>query len=339
MKALILQKPGNFEITELPKCRPPKAGEALVKIHKIGICGTDIHAYAGRQPFFNYPRRLGHELGAEVLAVGDNVHNIRPGHKVAIEPYLTCGYCQACAVGKTNCCESLLCLGVHTDGGMVEQLILPANKLHKSDLLSYEQLALVETLGIGCHAVNRAAVLQNELALVIGAGPIGLSVLQFLKERSSNIVLMDSNPLRLAFAQQHLGITHTVLAQNPDNTAAIKTTFEGKLPTVVFDATGSQTSMQQAFQYVGHGGKLVYVGLVQGDICFSDPHLHRREISLLASRNAVAADFEYIIDAIELGRINTQPWITHRCAIDVLPHVFERWLEPNSGLVKGMVNF
>jgi 2-desacetyl-2-hydroxyethyl bacteriochlorophyllide A dehydrogenase len=337
MQSIVLQEPGRFVLHELAAIAPPAPHEATIRIHRIGICGTDIHAYRGRQPFFTYPRRLGHELGAEVVAIGNQVNNLALGSRVAVEPYLTCGHCQACSVGKTNCCENLLCLGVHTDGGMVEYLNMPAAKLHKSEVLSYEQLALVETLGIGCHAVNRADIDKNDTVMVIGAGPIGLSVLQFACQQAVPILLADSNPNRLKFANEIFEIKHNILADGPITEEAVRAQLGGKLPTVVIDATGNKHSMEGAFGLVAHGGKLVYVGLIQGDISFADPHLHRREISLLASRNSVAADFKLIISQMESGQINTTPWITHRASFTSLPKVFENWLLPESRVIKAML--
>ena len=174
MQTIVLETPGSFTQVDRPDAPGPGPGEALVSVRRIGICGTDLHAFRGRQPFFQYPRVLGHELGVEVLAVGEGVEAICPGDRCAIEPYLNCGKCIACRHGKTNCCASLQVLGVHTDGGMCERLIVPASKLHKSLTLTLDQLALVETLGIGAHAVDRAALMAGEVVLVIGAGPIGL---------------------------------------------------------------------------------------------------------------------------------------------------------------------
>src|SRR5688500_1524126 len=158
MKTIILNEPGRFSLTDTLEPRSPAPGEAMVRVHRVGVCGTDLHAYRGRQPFFTYPRILGHELGVEVVEVGENAHGIRPGDRCAVEPYLNCGTCIACRHGKTNCCVELRVLGVHTDGGMREFIAVPVNKLHRSESLSWEQLALVETLGIGAHAVERAGL-------------------------------------------------------------------------------------------------------------------------------------------------------------------------------------
>jgi len=335
MQTLVLQEPGHLTLTETSFPQAPGPGEALVRVHRVGVCGTDLHAYRGKQPFFSYPRILGHELGVEVLAVDDPIGRIRVGDRCAVEPYLNCGRCVACRRGKTNCCATLNVLGVHGDGGMREQLLVPAAKLHPSARLDYDALALVETLAIGAHAVSRAALQPEDTVLVIGAGPIGLSVIEFVKLAGVSFAVADRSAARLAFCRQALGVQ---TALDADEALAEKLTSHwGDLPTVVIDATGNPASMMSAFQYVAQGGKLVYVGLFQGDVSFHDPLFHRKELTLLASRNALAADFTAIIGHLEAGRIDTCPWITHRATLTETPQVFPAWLEPETGVIKAML--
>lgn len=337
MVTLRLEAPGRLALVTTDASAAPGAGEALVRIHRVGICGTDLHAFGGRQPFFTYPRILGHELGVEVLALGNGVDAVAVGDRCSVEPYLNCGVCIACRRGKPNCCAQLQVLGVHTDGGMREHLLVPARKLHRSALLSFDQLALVETLGIGCHAVDRARIEPGEFALVIGAGPIGLAVMQFAVEAGARVIVLDINEARLRFCQQQLGVAHTLLATAGPVVDALLQLTGGDLPTVVFDATGNSKSMMAAFDYASPGGRLVLVGLVQGEITFNDPHFHRRELTLLASRNARSEDFDRIIHLIESGRIDTTPWITHRASIHETPSVFPSWTRPETGVIKAMV--
>lgn len=338
MKTIILNKPQEFQLISRDFDDTLAENEALLKIHRIGICGTDYHAYRGRQPFFSYPRVLGHELGAEVIGLGSGAgaNGITIGDKVSVEPYLNCGECQPCQNGKTNCCESLKVLGVHIDGGMAEYLKVPVNKLHKSDILGYEQLALVETLGIGSHAVQRANVTENDIVLVIGAGPIGLSVIQFAKINRAKIAVMDFSKQRLDFAKEAIGIDESIIASEDFSSDDLRKILKGNMPTVVFDATGNAQSMMKAFSYVAFGGKLVYVGLFQGEVTFFDPDFHRREITLLASRNALPTDFKHIILKMESGEINTKAWLTHEAAFEDLPTIFETWLDPKSQVIKAM---
>ena len=336
MRAIVLEQPLRFRAAQIDAPPAPAAGEALVRVLRIGVCGTDLHAFHGRQPFFSYPRVLGHELAVEVLRVGEKVEGISPGDRCAVEPYVNCGACIACRRGKSNCCVELAVLGVHKNGGMCEFLSVPARLLHKSATLSVDQLALIEPLGIGAHAVRRAALTPGEWALVIGAGPIGLATAQFALAAGASVAMMDINERRLAFCRNHLGIQHCLVAQQNslEQMAAIASS---DLPTAVFDCTGSARSMMDSFQFVAHGGRLIFVGLVQADLSFHDPHFHRREITLLASRNATTADFQRVISQIDSGRINVAPWITHRCSFDALIDEFPRWAQPETGVIKGLV--
>jgi 2-desacetyl-2-hydroxyethyl bacteriochlorophyllide A dehydrogenase len=337
MKAIQLTEPGTLTAFLAEEPAAPTSGEALVRVRRIGVCGTDIHAFGGKQPFFTYPRILGHELGVEVISVGEGVENVKPGDRCSVEPYINCGKCIACRRGKPNCCTDIKVLGVHTDGGMREQFLVPARKLHPSTVLTYEQLALVETLGIGCHAVERAQVEKDEFVLVIGAGPIGLAVMQFAVEKGARVIVLDINEARIKFCQAQLGVTHAINGAKEDVLEALKRITSGDLPTVVFDATGNPKSMMGAFEFPAHGGRLVFVGLFPGDVTFHDPGFHKRELTLMGSRNAHPQDFTRIIGLIESGRIDTTPWITHRGSFENVPKEFPAWTDPKSGVIKAMI--
>ena len=338
MEAILLEKPREFRVITIPAAAPPGPGEALVRVHRVGICGTDISGYLGKMPFYSYPRIPGHELGVEVLAVGAGVTNVSPGDRCSVEPYMNCGSCFSCRRGRPNCCENLQVLGVHTDGGMRPEFVLPARKLHTSQSLSWEQLALVETLAIGCHAVNRGMPAADEPVLVVGAGPIGLSVIEFVKLTGAPITVLDTNAKRLDFAKTTMGVQHTIQLQSGEQALAEMAALTGgTLYPVVFDATGNTRSMCDAFKYVGFTGRMVFVGIVTDDVSFSDPLFHRREMTLFASRNALPADFTRIIGLIETGKIDTRPWITHRTPMAGLIDVFPSYTKPETGVIKAIV--
>lgn len=337
MITIILDKPGQFRATQTPEPGPIHDGTALVRVRRIGVCGTDIHAFHGRQPFFTYPRILGHELGVEIIAVGPNDRGLKVGDRCAVEPYFSCGSCVACRQGRTNCCVDLRVIGVHEDGGMREVLELPISKLHPSSKLTLDQLALVETLGIGAHAVQRGQTQQGEWALVLGSGPIGLSVIQFALAAGARVIVADLNPRRLEFCQRELGVTVALNPGTEDLSETLEAVTDGEMPTLVFDATGNPSSMMRTFQLAAHGGRIVFVGLFQGDVTFHDPNFHRRELTLLSSRNALASDFTRIIGMIEHEEIDTRPWITHRGSLESVPDEFPRWVLPESNVVKAMI--
>ncbi|HEX2862225.1 MAG TPA: zinc-binding alcohol dehydrogenase family protein [Lacunisphaera sp.] len=335
MLSIVLEQPGRFGIVDHPE--PAAApGTALVRVHRIGVCGTDLHAFAGKQPFFTYPRVLGHELGVEVIDPGDTPDGLKAGDRCSVEPYLNCGTCIACRRGKPNCCTALQVLGVHTDGGMRPLIRVPARKLHRSDRLDYEQLALVETLGIGAHAVERAAPAKDDFLLVIGAGPIGLSVIQFAKVSGATLAVMDVSDTRLDFCRKQLGVEHT-LKPGPSAADELKRIGGGDLPTCVIDATGNPGSMMSSFDLPAHGGRIVFVGLFQGDVTFNDPNFHRRELTVMASRNALPATFREVIRLVEAGKVDTRPWITHRFQLADTPAIFPKEIAGNPAVLKAMI--
>ncbi len=339
MKAISLDSPQHFRACELPEPTAPGPGEALVRIHRIGICGTDYGGYLGKMPFFSYPRIPGHELGVEVLAVGAGVTNVAPGDHCSVEPYINCQQCYSCRRGLTNCCEKHLTLGVMCDGGMCERMLLPARKLHVSRKLSFEQLALVETLAIGCHAIDRGAPRTGEHVLVIGAGPIGLSAVEFAKVAGAKTIVIDINEARLEFCKGTMGVDHTIVARGDGSELkALEEVAGGQFADVVVDATGSHQSMSAALGYCAYGGRLVYVGITQQELSFLHaPIMHRRELSILASRNALSRDFARIIALIEDGVIDTKPWITHHAKFDAMIAEFPKWLKPETGVIKAVV--
>jgi alcohol dehydrogenase len=338
MQAILLQQPGRFEQISVDEPSPPGPGEALVAVHRVGICGTDISGYLGKMPFYSYPRIPGHELGVEVLAVGPGVADVRVGDRCSVEPYLNCQTCFACRRGGGNCCESLQVLGVHTDGGLRPRFIVTARKLHPSAALTLDQLALVETLAIGCHAVNRGTPQAGEYVLVVGAGPIGLAVMEFVKLTSATLIVLDLNQRRLDFCKERMGVRHVVRSQGPDaDLQALRELTDGTLPSLVFDATGNTPSMCRSFHYVSHTGRLVFVGIVTDEVRFPDPLLHRREMTVFASRNALPEDFRRIIRLIESGRIDTRPWITHRTPFAEMIGNFPAYTRPETGVIKAIV--
>ncbi|SFL74751.1 hypothetical protein SAMN03159341_109127 [Paenibacillus sp. 1_12] len=335
MKTIVCEQPDQFVLKEKDL---PTAGtdQALVRIRRIGICGTDLHAYKGRQPFFSYPRVLGHELSGEIMEIGPNDEGLQAGDPVVIIPYMHCGSCIACRNGKTNCCTKLDLIGVHSDGGMCEVIAHPVSLLMKADGISLEQAAIVECLSIGAHAVRRSELKPQENVLVIGSGPIGLGVMKFAKLAGARVMAMDINDERLAYCSHWAPVDDTINAlHNPLERLLALT--EGELPAVVFDATGNAQSMMDAFQYTAHGGKLVFVGLVKQELTFNDPEFHKREMTLLSSRNAARVDFQKVMQAMADGLIDTDSYITHRCPFDAMIGEFDSWLKPETGVIKAMV--
>ncbi|GAB3316066.1 zinc-binding alcohol dehydrogenase family protein [Larkinella ripae] len=335
MNTLVCTTPGQFDYRpgEKPELKP---GHAIVRIKRIGICGTDLHAFEGTQPFFEYPRILGHELAGELVEF-DDAPGFQIGDPVAIMPYFYCGTCVACRRGKTNCCARLRVAGVHMDGGMVDYLSVPTYALLPGDGLSLDELALAEPLTIGAHGIRRADVQAGEFVLVIGAGPIGLGVMEFARIAGGQVIAMDINESRLAFCQEKLRVPHTIDARSADVFEQLRTITNGDMPTVVIDATGNQKAINTAFQYLAHGGRFVLVGLQRGDVCLSHPEFHKREATLMSSRNGTRQDFEHVLNCLKQGLIDPVIYITHRVPFGQVKDQFASWLDPANGVIKAMV--
>ncbi|KAA0992357.1 zinc-binding alcohol dehydrogenase family protein [Dyadobacter aurulentus] len=335
MKTLVCTTPGHFAYQEMltPEIQE---GYTLIRIRRIGICGTDLHAFEGTQPFFNYPRILGHELAGEIVETDRPDFSV--GEIVTFIPYFNCKKCVACRNGKPNCCTSLKVSGVHIDGGMVEYLSVPSYSLVHGDGLSFDELALVEPLAIGAHGVKRAMVQKGENVLVVGAGPIGLGTMEFARIAGGNVIALDINDSRLAFCKEKLGVAHTINAVTGDVAATLANLTDGEMPTVIIDATGSLRAINNAFAYLAHGGRYVLVGLQKGDISFSHPEFHKREATLMSSRNATREDFEHVISSMKSRLVDPKTYITHRVNFDEVESNFQGWLDPANGVIKAMVS-
>lgn len=339
MHAIVLEKPLEFHHADIDPPAKPGPGEVLVRPRTMGICGTDVGGFLGKMPLFGYPRIIGHELGVEVLEVGPGVTHLRPGDRCAVEPYLNCGKCYACRRGHTNCCQFNLTFGVMCDGGLRERFLIRADKLHPGNDLDWEQLALVETLAIGCHACDRGAPQPGDHVLIIGAGPIGLSALEFVNLTGANVCVMDLVESRLDFVKSHYGVKETIHYR--DDASALRETdriTQGDRFAVVIDATGNHHSMAAALALVAQTGSLVYVGITNQKIAFDHLAMHKPELTILASRNALPHDFTRIIGLIRDGQINTRRWITHRTTADQMIGEFPTFTRPDSGVIKAVVD-
>ena len=335
MKYIVCEKPGEFLLKE-KEAPIRKEGEALLQINKVGICGTDLHAYAGNQAFFSYPRILGHELASEVLEIGENENGIKAGDKVVVMPYVSCGKCIACRNGKTNCCTNISVLGVHGDGGMQEQITVPSNILIKANHLSDNEMAIVEPLAIGAHAVRRAAIQKGEIVAVVGAGPIGIGIMKLAQIAGAKVIAIDMNEERLQYAKEKIGVDYIVKAGESAVEEISKIT-NGDLCTAVFDASGNKYALEACPDYMSHGGRFVLVGLSKGELTYTHPKVHAKEMTLMCSRNATTEDFEHVINVLD--QFPTDSFITHSVPFTEMIQNFDSWLDPKTGVIKATVSF
>ncbi|WP_400073102.1 zinc-binding alcohol dehydrogenase family protein [Zobellia russellii] len=337
MKYIVCEKPGEFILKE--KDEPTrKAGEAILKVKKVGICGTDLHAYAGNQAFFTYPRILGHELATQVVEIDENPQGIKAGDNVVVMPYVSCGTCIACRKGKTNCCTNIKVLGVHTDGGMQEKITVPTNLLIPAQQLTDDQMAVVEPLAIGAHAIRRANVQPGETIVVVGCGPIGIGIMKLAQIAGAKVIAIDMNQQRLDYAKNDIGVDYVVLG-GKDAVEQVSEITNGDLATAVFDATGHKGALEAGPDYMSHGGRYVLVGLSKGELVFTHPKIHAKETTIMCSRNATLEDFEHVISVLEKGEFPIDSFITHNVPYTEMIANFDGWLDPANGVIKATVDF
>jgi len=334
VKAVVCAAPGRLELVERP-LPDPAPGLVAVDIGAIGVCGTDFHIFEGTHPYLDYPRVMGHELSGVVVGGAESAA-LGPGTAVVINPYLSCGVCVACRKGKRNCCTTLKVLGVPIDGGMCERIVVPEVNLYPAGDLSLRDAAMVEFLAVGAHAVHRADMAPGDRVLVVGAGPIGVGTALFARLAGGDVTLVDVSARRLDYVAAHMGFGQAIVA-GPGLVAEMQRLTDGEFYDVVFDATGNARAMEAAFGYVAHGGTLVLVGVLKTDITFSDPELHKREMTVRATRNATRIDFDRVIAAITAGQIPMDALNTHRDALIALPKAMPAWLASSEPPLKAIV--
>ena len=333
MLTVVCETPGTLLAQDRPM--PERgANEVLLRVKRVGVCGTDLHIFTGKQPYLSYPRVMGHELSGIVEAApADGA--LRPGDTVYVMPYLSCGTCIACRAGKTNCCTNIQVLGVHRDGAFTEYLTVPQAFVHKAEGVSLDQAAMVEFLAIGAHAVRRSGLRSGQRVLVVGAGPIGMAAMIFAKLRGTIVTALDGRQDRVDFCTGALGI-HAGVPLGEGDEAQLATLTDGEFYDVVFDATGNPQAMERGFKFVAHGGSYVLISVVGANITFSDPEFHKREMTLLGSRNATTEDFSTVLDAMRAGLIPSA-LNTHRLALADVPTQFQTLLDPSAGVIKAIV--
>ena len=334
MKAIVCEEPGRLSLAErdAPAHGPD---DVLIRIRRVGVCGTDYHIFKGDQPYLSYPRLIGHELSGEVVQAPRG-SSFEAGDIVAVIPYLHCGECVACRRGRTNCCQKLRVLGVHQDGGMCEYLAVPAGNVVSAEGLTLDQAAMLEFLSIGAHGIRRSELSAGDRVLVAGAGPIGIAAAIFARARGAEVTVIDFNERRLAFCDEQLGIAHSVVAGSDVRERLARLTG-GDFYDVVVDATGSPAAMEIGFGWVGHGGKYVLLSIVQAKISFDDPEFHKRETTLLSSRNATREDFATVLEAMKSGQVPSDALASHRAPLDAAAEAIPSWARPELGTIKALI--
>lgn len=334
MDVVTCPHPGALIVEQRP-VPTPASNEVMVRVRRVGMCGTDMHIFRGVQPFLTYPRVMGHEISGEVVQSPER-STLKPGEPVYVVPYLSCGKCSACRKHRPNCCKALEVLGVHRDGALAQYVCVPEQFVFSAHGVSLNDAAMIEFLSIGAHAVRRSGLRADQRVLVSGSGPIGIACALFSKLRGSEVTVVDMRPERLSLCTDMLGIDHA-LELTPDIEARLLSISGDDMFDVVFDATGNAEAMEAGFRYIAHGGTYVLVSVVSAEIAFSDPEFHKREATLMASRNATAEDLEFVIECMRAGKIPTAHLHTHSAPLVELPARFAEWLNPEARVIKALV--
>jgi 2-desacetyl-2-hydroxyethyl bacteriochlorophyllide A dehydrogenase len=329
MKAVYLKQPGNVRIKEIEQ-RPLKDGEALLRIHSTGICGSDIGAYRGVNNLVSYPRILGHELAGEILSIPrDNPKGLKAGEKVIVDPYIYCGSCYPCSLGRTNCCTNLKTLGVHIDGGMSETFAHPANMLVKVPAdMAWDIVPLAEPLCISLHGLHRLGLKPKEFIAISGAGPIGILAALAAIHYGAVPILIDPLETRLEFART-MGIKNTVNPSAANLPEYIREITFGRMAECVMEASGANSAIRSVLDIVSHAGRIVLTGWPHTETSIPTDVITKKEIDLRGARTSVG-NFEEAVELIHSGKVNVSPLLTQVIPIEEAPAVI-RDIDKNPG--------
>ncbi|WP_261278223.1 zinc-binding alcohol dehydrogenase family protein [Serratia quinivorans] len=337
MKVLVCIKPGQLSQQRRP-IPLPGTGEVLLKMCALGVCGSDIHAFHGRQPMMQYPAVLGHEISAEVVACGQDAALYQPGQQVVVIPYRHCGQCAACRRGRTTCCTALSVMGIHRTGAMQEYVTVAEDALVAVTGIPHLQAALIEPYAIAAHAVRRSGVTHGVSLLVVGAGAIGLGIADIGRSLGAEVIVAEADPQRQAFAAGQYGFTDVLNPLDTDFEQQLRVLTHGDGPQVIIDATGNPASMNSQVERIAAGGTLVFVGLHTGEVSFNDLAFHKRELELLGSRAADREDFIKVITLLQQGKISPEKLCTREIPFSELDqYQFEQLNQP--GNVKSVILF
>ena len=338
MKAVKLEKPWEVACinTEMPQ---PKEGEALIKIVAAGICGSDIGAFRGTNGLVSYPRIIGHELAGEVISIPENNKNgIKVGDRVVVDPYVYCGHCYPCSIGRTNCCTDLKVLGVHIDGGMQEYYCHPADLLVRiPDDMTYVQAAMAEPLTISLHGIHRGRLKAGEYCAIIGAGPIGLVAGMVAQAYGAHAILLDLVDERLEFAKS-IGIEHVINSGKEDAVEAIRKITNGTMAQQVMECSGANAAVRGTLDYVSNAGRITLTGWPKKETSIPTDIITKKEIDIRGARTS-AREFEEALELIRTKKVDMTKILTKTISVDEAPETIID-IEKNPGkYMKVVVTF
>ena len=308
MKSIYMKGPGQVEVIDLEKPQPA-AGEALIKVKSVGICGSDIGAFRGSNPLVSYPRVLGHEIAGEILSIPENGRGLKAGDHIIVDPYLYCGHCYPCSIGRTNCCMDLHVLGVHVDGGMAEYFTHPADMLVKVPQdMPWDLVPLAEPLTIALHGIHRAKLTGGEHIAISGAGPIGLLAAMAAIHYGAHPIMIDPVDGRLEKAEE-LGVKFTINPVRENAAERVKEITGGRMAEVVMEASGANAAIRSALDLVSNAGRIVLTGWPKKETPIDTAMITKKEVDIRGARTS-AGEFEEAIDLIYRSKVDVRAILT-----------------------------
>ncbi|MGC2297225.1 MAG: zinc-binding alcohol dehydrogenase family protein [Acidobacteriaceae bacterium] len=335
MKAVVMHAPGDVRVESVPDLvRGP--GEALLRVRRVGLCGSDLNSYRGRNPLVSFPRIPGHEIAATIVELGtDQPAHLLVGMDVTLSPYKNCGECPACRNGRPNACRNNQTLGVQRDGAMAEYLAVPMDKLYVADL-SLDELCIVEPLTVGCHAVARAEVTPEDVVAIFGCGGVGLGAVAASAFRGATTVAMDVDDAKLEIARK-AGAAHVIHTKKQDAKEALAELTGGDGPDVVIEAVGLAETFRAAVELVTFTGRVVYIGYAKEPVSYETRLFVQKEMNIMGARNALPEDFRQVIQMLEQHRFPVAAAISTIAPLDRAPELLRAWSDDPARFTKIMI--
>jgi L-galactonate 5-dehydrogenase len=335
MKAFIITQPGETAMGEIA-VPAPGPEEVLLQTRIVGMCGTDLSTFRGKNPLVSYPRIPGHEIAATVAEVGSAVPaEFRVGQNVTVSPYTACGICASCLRGRTNACKSNQTLGVQREGAMAEYFIVPWRKLYIAEGLGLRELAMVEPLSVGFHATHRARVIPSDIAVVMGCGAVGLGAISAAAFRGATVIAIDIEDTKLALARE-AGATHTINSRTQPVHDGLQELTDGLGPDVIIEAIGTPETFRLAVEEVAFTGRVVYVGYAKEPVSYETRLFVMKELDILGSRNALD-EFPTVIEVIRQKRFPVHRLISKVVPIEEAGETLKAWSDRPQDFTKVQV--
>lgn len=337
MRALVIDDIGHSVLRDVPEPEPG-TGEVLIAVRHVGLCGSDLATFTGMNPLVELPRIPGHEIGGEIVAVGPQVSTaMRPGRRVTVLPYTSCGRCSSCRTGRVNACRYNRTLGVQQDGGLADLLVVHEAKVILNDTLAPHLLALVEPLSVGFHAVRRGRITAQDRVAVIGCGMIGMGVILGATAVGATVIAIDISDQKLEIARR-FGAAQTIHSGREDTTARLGAYTDGDGADAVVEAVGSPETFVQAIDLACFSGRVVYIGYSKAPVSYDTKFFNLKELDILGSRNATIQDFHDVIGCLERLGGRADELISRTFAFEDAAQALPYWSDNRAGTLKIIID-